>query len=144
MKLMKLRENAVLPRRATPDSAGCDLCACLEQPLIISPGECRLIPTGWACDPERRDAAIFLFARSGLAAKHGLTLANGVGVVDADYRGEIMVAIRNQSTEPYILQPNERFAQMVMLPVLTPELTVTETLEETQRGGGGFGSSGKQ
>ena len=143
MKLKKLRENAVLPRRATPGSAGYDLCAAIDEPLALAPNERALIPTGWAADPGSDDCILMLCARSGLALRRGISLANGVGIVDSDYRGEISVAVINLSGEEYVLQPGERFAQLLVVPVRTPELELVENLDETERGAGGFGHSGR-
>ncbi len=143
VKVKKLRENAVLPKRATEDSAGADLYACIDEPLTIAPGELVKIPTGIAIEPADRNCAAFLFARSGLGVKHGITLANSVGVVDSDYRGEICVGLCNVSNEPYTIHPQERVAQMVLMPVLAADFVETEALSDTERGEGGFGSSGK-
>lgn len=141
--IKRLCPNAVLPQRATEGSAGYDLCACLDHPVEILPGERALIPTGIAIAIEDTGVAAFLFGRSGLGVKHGLCLANAVGVVDADYRGEIKVALSNHGEETYTVQPGERIAQMVLMPVLTPELEETDGLPETVRGASGFGSTGR-
>ncbi len=142
LKIQLLRDGAILPRRATAGSAGYDLHACLEAPVTASPGETVKIPTGLAIDLGSPDHAAFVFARSGLAIKHGLVPANCVGVIDSDYRGEVLVGLFNQSSSPYTINPGDRVAQMVILPVLTPELAVCDSLEATQRGDGGFGSTG--
>lgn len=144
MKLlfMKKREGAVIPKYATPGSAGCDLSACIDVPLEIKPGEIVMIPTGLAVEYQgEENVALLVYARSSLAAKHGLALANSVGVVDSDYRGEIMVAMINQGSKSYTVSPNERIAQLVVTPVLTPEIAETDVLSDTQRGSGGFGST---
>ncbi len=138
----KLRENAVLPKRATPYSAGADLCACLEEPVTLAPGETKLIPTGLAVQPSDPRTALLIYPRSGLAAKHGITLANAVGVVDSDYRGEVMIPLHHLGTEPFVITHGMRIAQLVVTPVLFPEIEQTAALEETVRGSGGFGSSG--
>ena len=143
MKFQCLRNNAILPSRATPGSAGYDLCAAIDAPLVLRPGERVLVPTGWAADPGSDDCVLMICARSGLALRKGIALANGVGIVDSDYRGEISVAAVNLSDEPYTLQPGERFAQLLVVPVRTPELEVVDELDETERGAGGFGHSGK-
>ena len=143
MKFQRLRNNAILPSRATPGSAGYDLCAAIDAPLVLRPGERALVPTGWAADPGSDDCALMICARSGLALRKGIALANGVGIVDSDYRGEISVAAVNLSDEPYTLQPGERFAQLLVIPVRTPEIEVVDELGETERGAGGFGHSGK-
>ncbi|MBR3628915.1 MAG: dUTP diphosphatase [Oscillospiraceae bacterium] len=144
MKLLfrKLSSKAVLPVRATPDSAGADLCACLETPVTIAPGETVMIPLGLTCQPTRKDIALLVFPRSGLASKHGITLANAVGVVDSDYRGEWHVPLHNISAMPFTVEHGMRVAQLVVTPVLFPEMLETDTIDETARGAGGFGSSG--
>lgn len=143
LKIKKVRENAILPVRATDGSAGMDLHAWLEEPLTVAPGERVRIPTGIAIGLPSAETVALVFARSGLAIKHGLTLSNCVGVIDSDYTGELQVGMINQGTESYTVQPDERIAQLVILPVLTPELVETDTLEETARGAGGFGSTGR-
>ncbi len=140
----KLRENAVLPKRATPQSAGADLCACLDAPVVIPAGETVMIPTGLAVQPSDPQVALLIYPRSGLAAKHGITLANAVGVVDSDYRGEICVPLHNLSGSDFTVTPEMRIAQLVVTPVLFPQITETDVLDETLRGSGGFGSSGLQ
>ena len=142
MKLKRLRPDAVLPTRATPGSAGYDLCAAIDAPLTLRPGERILVPTGWAADPGSEDCVLMICARSGLALRNGIAMANGVGIVDSDYRGELRVPTINLSDVPYTLRPGERFAQLLVVPVRTPELEVVEELEETERGSGGFGHSG--
>ncbi len=144
LKIKKLRENATLPTRGTKGSAGADLYACIEESVTINPGDLKLIPTGVAIALPDSSAVAYLYARSGLGVKHGICLANGVGVVDSDYRGEIMVGLCNVSGEPYTIEPNERIAQMVISPVIIPELVEVEKLDETDRGEGGFGSTGKK
>ena len=144
LKIKKLRENATLPTRGTKGSAGADLDACIEESVTINPGDLKLIPTGVAIALPDSSAVAYLYARSGLGVKHGICLANGVGVVDSDYRGEIMVGLCNVSGEPYTIEPNERIAQMVISPVIIPELVEVEKLDETDRGEGGFGSTGKK
>ena len=139
----KVRPGAVLPRRATAGSAGMDLCACLDAPVTIAPGERAVIPTGLAFAIPDPGCAIFLYARSGLGIKHGLTLSNGVGVIDSDYRGEVCVGLCNLGAEPYTIQPGERVAQMIAAPVFAAQLTETDTLDDTDRGAGGFGSTGR-
>ncbi len=144
MKLLfqKLRKNAVLPVRATPQSAGADLCACLDAPVTIQPGETVMIPLGLTCQPTETDVALLIFPRSGLASKKGITLANAVGVVDSDYRGEWHVPLHNISAEPFTVEHGMRVAQLVVVPVLFPEMMETDRVDATERGAGGFGSSG--
>ncbi len=141
--LKKLRENADLPQYTTAGSAGMDLRACLDEAITIAPGQRVKIPTGFAIALPGPEWAALIFARSGLATKHGLTLPNCVGVVDSDYRGEILVALTNLSDAPYAVQPGERVAQMVITPVVRPTLVETDSLPDTQRGAGGFGSTGR-
>lgn len=143
LRLMKLRENAVIPRRGTAGSAGMDLCACLDAPVTISPGDIVKIPTGIAAALPGPEYGLFLFARSGLGVKHGICLSNGVGVVDSDYRGEICIGLCNVGKEPYTVQPGERVAQMVVMPVAALPVMEVSALDETERGAGGFGSTGK-
>ncbi len=143
VKVKKIKENAVLPKRATAYAAGADLYACIEEPVTLAPSALAKIPTGIAVELPRADMAAFLFARSGLGVKHGITLSNGVGVVDSDYRGEICVGLCNVSDEPYTIQPQERIAQMVIMPVVQADFEEAAALSDTARGQGGFGSSGK-
>ena len=144
IKIKKLRPNAVVPARATSGSAGYDLSACLDSELTLLPGQPVIIPTGIAIElTYTTPCAAFIYGRSGLGVKHGLILSNGVGVVDSDYRGEIMVGLTNISSTPYTLQPGERIAQLVIQPVLLPLPMETDELSETSRGAGGFGSTGR-
>lgn len=138
----KLNPNAILPERATAYSAGVDLSACLEEAVLIKPGETVMIPLGIACQPSEPETAILIFPRSGLASKHGLTLANAVGVVDSDYRGEWKVPLHNISQQDFVIEHGMRIAQAVVMPVLFPEILETDMLDETERGTSGFGSSG--
>lgn len=137
-----LREGALLPTYGSPEAAGADLYACLESTVIIEPGKTAFIPTGIAMEVPRGCAGL-IYARSGLACKRGLAPANKVGVVDSDYRGEIMVALHNHGSEAQTIGHGERIAQMVITPVLTPEYEVAEALSDTARNVGGFGSTGK-
>lgn len=138
----RLRPQAVLPVRATSGSAGMDLSACIEEPIKLAPGSRILIPTGIAAAIPQ-GAAGMIYARSSLGVKHGIALSNGVGVIDSDYRGEIHVGLCNFSSEPYTIHPGERIAQLVLHPVLLPEVLETQELDDTQRGTGGFGSTGR-
>lgn len=138
----KLRENASVPVRATEYSAGYDLCSASSGDIVIPAGEIRMIPIGLAASPERNDIALLVFPRSGLASKYGITLANSVGVIDADYRGEIMVPLINHGKEKFTVTEGMRIAQLVITPVLSQEWTEAECLDETDRSSGGFGSSG--
>ena len=131
------------PIRQTPKSAGYDLHACIETELVIPPEATVIVPTGIALDIEDPDIVGLLYARSGLALKHGLSLANGVGVIDADYQGEINVLLRNESWEDHTVRPGDRIAQLVFAPVLHPPLAIVASfLSTTERGTEGFGSTG--
>lgn len=143
LKIKKLHENAVIPKRATNGSAGMDLYAVLEAPLTLHPGETALIPTGIAIALESADEAAFIFPRSGLAIKHGIGLLNSVGVIDSDYRGEIKVGVINQINKDYTIEQGERIAQMVIMPVSLPNIVEADELDETERGAGGFGSTNR-
>ena len=141
----RLREGAKIPVRATEASAGMDLSASLTEPVEIPPHEIRLIPTGFAAAPARSDVMLMLCARSGLASKHGIGkigMANGAGIVDADYRGEICVPLINQSDVPFTVTDGLRIAQLIVVPVILPEIAESDILPETDRGSGGFGSTG--
>ena len=142
LKIKKVRENAKLPTRATVGSAGMDLYACIDEPITLKKGEKAIIPTGIAIGLQDPHYAAFVYARSGLAIKHGIGLLNSVGVIDSDYRGEICVGVIKQTDPEYTIQPNERIAQMVIQPVELPELVEVDDLDETDRGAGGFGSTG--
>lgn len=142
LKIKKVQENAVIPKRATEGSAGLDLCACIDAPLTLSSGDTALIPTGLAIELPSSQYGAFVFARSGLSIKHGIGLLNAVGVIDSDYRGEIKVGVINQIKEPYTIEPGERIAQLVIMPVATLPVEKAQTLGESERGAGGFGSTG--
>lgn len=144
VKVKRLKENAVIPKRATEGSAGADLYACIDSEITINPGDLVMIPTGIAIELPDRNMGAFLFARSGLGVKHGICLSNGVGVVDSDYRGEICVGLCNVSDRAYTVQPQERIAQMVIMPVVCAGFIETDELGDTQRGEGGFGSTGSK
>lgn len=142
LKIKKVRPNAVIPKRATEKSAGLDLTAYIDEPLTVKAGARTLIPTGIAAAlPE--GCVGLVFARSSLGTKHGIALSNGVGVIDEDYRGEIHVGIFNSSREDYTIQPFERLAQLLVVPVSYPVVQEAAELDETARGAGGFGSTGK-
>ncbi len=143
LKIKKLNENATLPKRATEGSAGMDLYACIDEEITLNPGDSTLVPTGFAMEIPSPDYVAYMFARSGLAIKHGITLCNCVGVIDSDYRGEVCVALCNMSKEPYTITPQERIAQLVISPVSLMPTVEVEELSDTKRGVGGFGSTGK-
>ena len=140
----KLRQDAVIPKAQTKSSAGLDLCACIDEPLTLQGGETALIPTGLAIQLPSANYAAFVFARSGLAIKHGIGLTNYVGVIDSDYRGEIKVGVINQVAESYTISPGERIAQLVVMPVSMMPVEECDRLDDTARGTGGFGSTGKK
>lgn len=143
IKIKKLKENAKIPKRATGGSAGMDLYACIYEPITLAPGQLAIVPTGIAIALPDNSCAAFLYARSGLGVKHGICLSNGVGVIDSDYRGEICAGLCNVSDKPYTIEPDERVCQMVIAPVLTPDVVEVSELDDTDRGEGGFGSTGK-
>lgn len=142
LKVKKVRENAKIPTRATIGSAGMDLYACIDEPITLKKGDKAIIPTGIAIGLQDPHYAAFIYARSGLAIKHGIGLLNSVGVIDSDYRGEICVGIIKQTDPEYTIEPFERIAQMVIEPVELPEIVEVEDLDDTDRGAGGFGSTG--
>lgn len=139
----RLGRDFTLPAYATSGSAGLDLRACLEAPLTLAPGRAELIPTGLAIHLDDPGLAAVLLPRSGLGHKHGVVLGNLVGLIDSDYQGQVMVSTWNRSSEPFVVQPGERIAQLVVVPVVQVRLEVVESFEETARGAGGFGSSGR-
>ncbi len=143
LKIMRVSEKAVLPLRATEGSAGMDLSACLEEPVTIAPGERVRIPTGIAIGLPSKETVGLVYARSGMAVRDGIALTNGVGVIDSDYTGEIQVGLINLSKEPYTVNPGQRIAQLVVAPVLVPAIEEVENLTKTERGDGGFGSTGR-
>lgn len=142
IRVKKLHPNAVLPTYGSTEAAGADLYACLEEPVTIQPGEIFWVPTGIALEVPKGCAGL-VYARSSMGAKRGLAPANKVGVVDSDYRGEVRVVLLNHSKQPQTLQPGERVAQFVITPVLQPQYEEVEELTDTNRGAGGFGSTGK-
>lgn len=141
VKVKKLYENAKLPVYGTEFSAGADLCACLDAPVTLQPGETRLISIGIAVEIPAGYAGL-VCARSGLASKRGLAPANKVGVVDSDYRGEFFVPLHNHGAVPQTIEPGDRIAQMILTPYLTANFIEADTLSDTVRGEGGFGSTG--
>lgn len=137
------REFAV-PRRATGGSAGFDLCACIDEHIHIAPGETHLIPTGIAIHIKEPGIAAMLLPRSGLGHKHGIVLGNLVGLIDSDYQGQVLVSLWNRGNEPFALEPGDRVAQMIFVPVIPVEFEIVEEFRETGRGAGGFGHTGKK
>jgi len=139
-----LSRGMTMPAYATDGAAALDLRAAVEEdaPVTIAPGARALIPTGIAIAPESRDVVAIVAARSGLAIKKGICLSNGIGVIDTDYRGEICVGLYNTSSEPFTVTRGDRIAQMMFLPVYAAKLVEASALDETERGAGGFGSTG--
>ncbi|MBQ4544734.1 MAG: dUTP diphosphatase [Oscillospiraceae bacterium] len=144
MKIKLLTDTASVPMRATEGSAGYDLRADIKEAHVLKKGEIFAVPTGIAIALPDKNYVAVVCARSGLAIKHGISLANGVGIIDSDYRGEIKVGLINLGNEDFVIEPNERIAQMLIMPVETPELTPSEEIEKTERGDGGFGSTGRK
>lgn len=138
----KIDEKAIIPSRATKYSAGLDICACLDAPVIIKPNEIKMIPTGLTAMTDFDDVAMLIYPRSGLATKYGVSLANCVGVVDSDYRGAWFIPLINHGEQPFTVEHGMRIAQLIPTKVLFPEIEISDTLTETERGEGGFGSSG--
>lgn len=144
LKIKKVRENAVIPCRATEGSAGMDLYACIDAPVTVEPHTVAQIPSGIAIELPSSDYGAFVFARSGLSRKHGIAPVNAVGVIDSDYRGEIIMGLINHFEESYTIEPGERVAQLVIMPVSIMPVEEVSDLSQTVRGEGGFGSTGKK
>jgi dUTP pyrophosphatase len=143
VKIKKLRENAIIPTYGSEFAAGADLYAAIDEAITIEASETKLVPTGIALAIPVGFAGL-IYARSGLASKRGLAPANKVGVVDADYRGEVMVALHNHGKEAQTIEAGERIAQMVIAPYITANFILSDELDETVRGEGGFGSTGRK
>jgi dUTP diphosphatase len=143
VKVLDPRIREQLPAYATAGAAGLDLRACIDDPLTLRPGESSLVPTGLAIHLGDPSLAALIIPRSGLGHKHGIVLGNLVGLIDSDYQGQLMVSCWNRGREPFIVNPMERIAQLVVVPVVQVELNVVDTFEESARGAGGFGSTGK-
>ena len=139
----KIGREIPLPHFATGGAACMDLCACMDESITLNAGERHLVPTGIAIALPSAEYVALVFARSGLGIKKGVCLSNGVGVIDSDYRGEIGVGLVNLGDAPYTVQPGDHIAQLMVVPVVQPTLTVVDTLDETERGAGGFGSTGR-
>ena len=139
----KIGREIPLPQFATPGSAAMDLRACLDGPVTLQAGARAVIPTGLAMALPSADYVALVFAQSGLGIKKGVCLSNGVGVIDSDYRGEIAVGLVNLSGEDYTVQPGDRIAQLMVVPVVQPTVTLADALDETDRGSGGLGSTGR-
>ena len=143
LKVKLVREGAQLPKRETPGSAGHDLRACIEEDLIIPAGEGVRLPTGIAIEMESAEYVAIIASRSSMAYKYGISMGNGIGVIDSDYRGEFMIALHNHGSQTRTVSHGDRIAQLVITPVYTPGFEEVAELSDTQRGTGGFGSTGK-
>jgi len=143
IKLLDARLRASLPHYATPGAAGLDLRACIDEPVVLRAGDAQLVPTGIAIHVDDPGYAAMILPRSGLGHKHGIVLGNLVGLIDSDYQGQIMVSCWNRGREPFTIQPLERIAQMVIVPVVQVQLNIVDQFVESERGAGGFGSTGK-
>lgn len=144
IKILDERVRSQLPAYATPGAAGLDLRACIKDALTIKPGETHLIPTGLAIHIKDPGLAATILPRSGLGHKNGIVLGNLVGLIDSDYQGQLFVSVWNRGQETFVLNPMERIAQMVIVPVVQVELNIVEEFDQSERGAGGFGSTGKQ
>jgi len=142
LKVLDARLMEQLPAYATPGSAGLDLRACVDAPLVLAPGETQLIPTGLAIHINDPGMAAMILPRSGLGHKHGIVLGNLVGLIDSDYQGPLMVSCWNRGSAAFTIQPLERIAQLVIVPVVQASFRVVETFDDSARGTGGFGSTG--
>ena len=140
----RIGREVPLPEYATEGSAGMDLRACLETPLTVQPGETHLIPTGIAVHIADPGLAAVILPRSGLGHKHGIVLGNLVGLIDADYQGQVYISVWNRGSRPFTIEVGERIAQMVIVPVVKARFEVVETFAESRRGAGGFGHSGRR
>lgn len=144
LKILDPRMNDYLPAYATPGSAGLDLRACIEAPLSLSPGATELVPTGLSIHIADPAYAAMILPRSGLGHKHGIVLGNLVGLIDSDYQGPLMVSAWNRSDTTFVLEPMERLAQLVVVPVQQIEFDIVEDFDDSTRGAGGFGSTGRR
>jgi dUTP pyrophosphatase len=142
VRVLDERIRAMLPHYATAGAAGLDLRACIDAPLTLAPGDSQLVPTGIAIHLDDPGYAALLLPRSGLGAKHGIVLGNLVGLIDSDYQGPVMVSAWNRGREAFTIQPLDRIAQLVVVPVLQVALNVVEEFAASERGAGGFGSTG--
>ena len=143
VRILDARMRDQLPHYATSGSAGLDLRACIDAPITLAPGQTELIPTGIAIHLDDPGLAAVILPRSGLGHKHGIVLGNLVGLIDSDYQGQIFVSTWNRGNAPFVLNPLERLAQLVVVPVVQVELNVVDDFAESSRGAGGFGSTGK-
>lgn len=143
VKVLDERVRDQLPSYATSGSAGLDIRACIDAPVTLQPGETKLIPSGLAIHLKDPGLAAVLIPRSGLGHKHGVVLGNLVGLIDSDYQGQVQVSLWNRGGEAFVVNPMERIAQMVVVPVVQVKLDVVDSFDESERGAGGFGSTGK-
>lgn len=143
LKILDERIRPLLPHYATPGSAGLDLRACIDAAFTLNPGETRLVPTGLAIHLKDAGYAALILPRSGLGHKHGVVLGNLVGLIDSDYQGQLMVSLWNRGQEPFTVEPFERIAQLVIVPVVQASFRLVEEFGASQRGEGGFGSTGQ-
>jgi dUTP pyrophosphatase len=143
LRVLDERIKRRLPVYETDGSAGLDLRACLDEPLVLEPGKTQLIPTGLAIHIGKLNLAAMILPRSGLGHKHGIVLGNLVGLIDSDYQGQLMLSCWNRSSEPYTIQPMDRIAQMVIVPVVQVWFQVVDSFEDSERGEGGLGSTGR-
>ena len=143
IKILNERMRDQLPHYATPGSAGLDLRACIETPLTLEPGETKLVPTGLAIHVADPGYAALILPRSGLGHKHGIVLGNLVGLIDSDYQGELMISTWNRGHTTFTLNPLERLAQLVIVPVVQAQFNIVDDFAASERGAGGFGSTGK-
>ncbi|MBI2225664.1 MAG: dUTP diphosphatase [Betaproteobacteria bacterium] len=144
VKILDARMRDQLPHYATSGSAGLDLRACIDEPITLAPGQTELVPTGIAIHLDDPGLAAVILPRSGLGHKHGIVLGNLIGLIDSDYQGQIFVSTWNRGNAPFVLNPLERLAQLVVVPVVQVELNVVDDFAESSRGAGGFGSTGKR
>jgi dUTP pyrophosphatase len=143
LEILDARMRDQLPAYATTGSAGLDLRACLKEPLTLKPGETALVPTGLAIHVGDPGYAALILPRSGLGHKHGIVLGNLVGLIDSDYQGELMISTWNRGQTTFVLNPMERLAQLVIVPVVQAKFNIVDDFEQSERGAGGFGSTGK-
>lgn len=143
LKILDARMREQLPAYATTGSAGLDLRACLDEPLTLEPGQTALVPTGLAIHVGDPGYAALILPRSGLGHKHGIVLGNLVGLIDSDYQGQLMISTWNRGETTFVLNPMERLAQLVIVPVVQAEFNIVDDFEQSERGAGGFGSTGK-
>ena len=143
LKILDARMREMLPAYATPGSAGLDLRACLERPLVLEPGQTALVPTGLAIHVGDAGYAALILPRSGLGHKHGIVLGNLVGLIDSDYQGELMISTWNRGQTTFTIEPMERLAQLMIVPVVQATFNIVDDFAESDRGAGGFGSTGK-